>query len=599
MNNQIETIKERTDIVELVQEYIKLTPAGMGSFKALCPFHNEKSPSFIVSRDKQIWHCFGCGEGGDAFTWVQRIEGVDFPEALRILARKANVQLTYEKPEVNNEKTRLLDICEAAASYWHKLLTEDKAAQPVRDYVKMRGLKAETTTQWRIGWAPDAWDDILGYLKTKGYTEKEIFAAGLSAKKENSSQYYDRFRNRLIFPIGNGHGQVVGFTGRTMGDDKAKYINTPQTLIYNKSNILFGLDKARTAVRRLDYAILVEGNMDVIAVAQSGTANVAGISGTALTPEQIKIIRRYTNNVMISFDNDTAGQRAALRGLDLAWQSGLNVKIIVLKHGKDPDECIKKDPELWRASVKEAIGIIDFIFKVVLSALDLQRSDHKKKAAAELIPVLSRLPDPIERSHYIQKLADILAVQPELLEAKVREGNDKTQRPQKSDESSPKEMVDMVRRLGESMLAALIKKPALISLATDKVMPEELQQFPDLQEVYKQLIIKYNLDNSSDSNSKDSTIVSNLKKNLSSSAAAKLDELELLAEKDYSHLSEHELEHEFFLLVNRILLENHRRCLQDIEIRLRKAEAIGNIAEANKLMEDSNYHNQQINILSK
>ena len=307
MDNNIEKIKERVDIVDLISSYLKLQKAGV-NYKAKCPFHNEKTPSFSVSPERQVWHCFGCGKGGDQFTFVQEIEGADFPEALRILARRAGVELEHFDRSLQNEKTRLLEICELASTFFEKQLWHSNAGAKVLAYLKDRGVEESSVREFQLGYAPDSWDSLSAFLKSRGYGEQEIFNAGLSVKKETGG-YYDRFRSRITFPVLDINGQTVGFTGRDFDSGKkedreiklAKYVNTPQTLIYDKSRVIYGLDKAKTEIRKKDKCVVVEGNMDVILSRQAGAENVVASSGTALTEQHLKTIKRYTNNLALCF----------------------------------------------------------------------------------------------------------------------------------------------------------------------------------------------------------------------------------------------------------------------------------------------------------
>ncbi|OIO47142.1 MAG: DNA primase [Parcubacteria group bacterium CG1_02_37_51] len=588
MQDNTEAIKQRIDITDLVQEYIKLTPAGANNFKANCPFHNEKTPSFMVSKDKQIWHCFGCGEGGDIFSWVQKMEGVDFPEALRILAKKANVELQWQQPELSSAKTKLLDICKAASNYWHELLIKDEQAKFVRDYLEERQIQSETILIWQLGWARESWDDLLNYLKEQGFKEQDIFDAGLIIKSEKKNSYYDRFRNRLTFPITNHHGQVVGFTARTMANEEAKYINTPQTVIYNKSNILYGLEKAKSAIRKQNYTILVEGNMDVITVWQVGTQNVVGVSGTALTLEQVSLLKRYSPNVMIAFDSDSAGQKASLRGLDIAWQEGLNVKIIKLKAGKDPDECIKQDKQLWLQSIKEAVNIIDYYFEMTIADLDLQRSDHKKKAAVSLLPVIARLPDAIDRIHYLQKLADLINISVNVLEDKInslkkQEGTIV----QTEEKSAPMIKRDPLELLTRRIIAILLWQPSKISLVIDRLLPEELSG-ESYQTIYKELVIHYNKgawqgQEAAQARQTAEALFIDKKEILD-----KVNTLSLLAVKDFQENTDHELDYEIDLLITRLKEENKKNIRQKISDELSQADARGDRQKVDELLERLN-----------
>ena len=593
MLNQTEEIKARVDLIDVIQEYIKLTPAGVNNFKALCPFHNEKTPSMMVSKDKQIWHCFGCGEGGDVFTWLQKMEGMDFPEALRVLAKKANIKLEFHQPELSNRKTKLLDINKQAVEYWHNLLLKDKDAESVRQYLNGRDLKQETILEWQLGWSKDSWDDLLKHLQSLGYNEKDISDAGLVSQSQKDNKYYDRFRNRLIFPITNHHGQPVGCTARTMAGEDAKYINTPQTQVYNKSYILFGLDKAKSYIKRQDYTILVEGNMDVIAVSQAGTKNVVGVSGTALTLEQINLLKRYSNNVMIAFDADQAGQRAALRGLDLAWQEGLNVKVITLKTGKDPDECIKKDKQLWLDSIKGAVNIIDYYFDITLQGLDLTRADHKKKAATVLLPIIAKLPDAIDRTHYIQKLASFIAVDDKILEDKINSlisGKKQASKPQKA--APVIKQLDTVQMLTERILALLLSDMKLLEVVEQRLMPEDFHN-EVAGEIYKELAIQYN----KGAWQTDGFDINNSFKT-EPDLVEQVNVLILLAGSEFGELTELEKTRELEQLVDRFKVEGLRVKGAKLDENIQQAEAAGQDEKLNKLLEEKDKLNHDISRLS-
>ena len=592
MLNQTEEIKARIDLVEVIQEYIKLTPAGVNNFKALCPFHNEKTPSMMISKDKQIWHCFGCGEGGDVFTWLQKMEGMDFPEALRILAKKANIKLDFHQPEMSTKKTKLLDIVKQAIDYWHNLLLKEDQARSVRQYLEGRGLKQETILEWKLGWSKDSWDDLFKHLKSLGYDDKDIADAGLTSKSQKDNKYYDRFRNRLIFPITNHHGQPVGCTARTMAGEDAKYINTPQTQIYNKSYILFGLDKAKPFIKRQDYTILVEGNMDVIAVSQAGTKNVVGVSGTALTLEQVNLLKRYSKNVMIAFDADQAGQRAALRGLDLAWQEGLNVKVITLKAGKDPDECIKKDKQLWLDSIKDAVNIIDYYFEITMRGLDLTRADHKKKAAATLLPIIAKLPDAIDRTHYIQKLASFIAVDDKILEDKINSLKSGIKKVVKEEKAAPViKQLDTVQMLTDRILALLLSDIKLLESVEQRLMPEDFHN-DVASKIYKELVIQYNK-----GTFKEDTLDTNTIFKTEPDLMTQSNVLILLAGSEFSELTDLAKNRELEQLVDRFKVEGLRVKAIKLDEAIQRAEATADDDKVNKLIKEKDKLNHDIHHL--
>jgi len=423
MANDVEEIKSKLDIVELISEYVQLKASGV-NFKGLCPFHNEKTPSFLVSPERQIWHCFGCGKGGDIFGFIQEIEGVDFPEALRILAEKAGVQIkSYDSHNIS-QRTKLLDISSLSAKFYHKILLDSPLAESARKYLQKRGIKKEIITEFQLGFSPDKWDTLLKFLLKRGYKEQEIESAGLIIKKQQGSGYYDRFRNRLMFPICNTHGQVVGFTARVLPSKEkarnekeekaAKYINTPETEIYNKRQILYGLDKAKLEAKLQNYFILVEGNMDVLSCHQANNKNTVCTSGTALTIEQVKLLKRYTPNIFLAFDIDAAGQTATKRGVDILLNQGLNVKIIDLKDYKDPDEFIQKNHKEWAIVSKTPMPIMEYYFSSAFNKYrknkELLTVEAKKEITKSFLPVIAKLGDSVEQGLWTRRLADELSV---------------------------------------------------------------------------------------------------------------------------------------------------------------------------------------------
>lgn len=427
LDSPVDEIKSRLDLIDIISEYFPMKQAG-ANYKALCPFHKEKSPSFMASKEKQIWHCFGCGEGGDLFGFVMKMEGLEFPDALKLLAAKAGVKLKRQDPQLQSKKNALYDICDLSARFFHELLLKHPKAQIARDYIKKRGLKVDTVAGWQIGYSPDSWDVLLNFLKQKGFSESDIFAAGMAVKKEGDGQtaqqgmglarYYDRFRNRLMFPIKDVHGNVVGFTARVLDetrDKMGKYINTPQTAIYDKGRLLYGLDKAKTQIRKQNLAVLVEGNMDCISSHEAGVSNVVASSGTALTLDQVALLKRFSENIALAFDADLAGENASLRGIEIALQQGLNIKVITIPEGKDPDDCIRNNPQDWIEAIKNAVSIMDYYFARTLNGLDMTKAENKKGAAKFLLSRISRLPDRIEQAHYLQKLSSAINVSESVL----------------------------------------------------------------------------------------------------------------------------------------------------------------------------------------
>ena len=324
MPNDVDQIKSRLDVVDVIGEYVSLKQSGQ-NWKGLCPFHGEKTPSFMVHREKQIWHCFGCGLGGDIFEFIEKFENVDFPEALEILARKAGVELSREvQPGASNKRTRLFQLLSEAVNFYQEQLKSDPGSS-ARQYLASRGVTAESISSFALGYAPAEWDKLANYLRNKGFSLEELIAAGVALKSERGPGIYDRFRDRLLFPIFDVQDRPVGFGGRTLdpGAREAKYINSSQGPVYNKSTILYNLNLAKEHIRSAGYALLVEGYMDVVGCVQAGIKNVVATSGTALTQEQVKLLKRYCNEIRLCFDADLAGQSASERGIDLALAAEL------------------------------------------------------------------------------------------------------------------------------------------------------------------------------------------------------------------------------------------------------------------------------------
>ncbi len=422
-SSSIDEIKSRLDIVEVIGSYIKLQKAG-ANYRALCPFHSEKKPSFFVSPARQIWHCFGsCGTGGDIFKFIMQIEGVEFGDALRILAQKAGVELKREKPELRTQRQKLYEICELATRFFEKQLQESSSGKEAKKYLLNRGISQDSIERWRLGYAPDKWQGLIDFLVSKKYKKEDIEKAGLALKGEKGS-FYDRFRGRIIFPVFDLNSQVVGFGGRVFKEkDKeeiAKYLNIPNTFLYDKSRILYGLDKSKVEIRKKNSCVLVEGYTDVIMAHQAGTENVVSTSGTALTPHQLNILKRYTENLILGFDMDLAGDSATKRGIDLAQSFGFNIKVTRLPEGKDAADVILKNPKEWHKALQEPKSILDFYFQSAFSGKDPDTPEGKKEISGVLLPALKRIPNQIEKSHWVQKLANQLKVKEESIEEELK-----------------------------------------------------------------------------------------------------------------------------------------------------------------------------------
>lgn len=418
-------IKDKIDVVDLINEYVTLKPGGV-NHKGLCPFHQEKSPSFMVNRERQMWKCFGCGKHGDVFTFIEEIEGMEFVEALRYLADKAGVTLTNTRSDVQSSlKNRLKDVNAAAARFFHQVLKQMDVAKPAQEYLRKRGLSDNIIDDWQIGFVPDQWELLTSYLLKKGHSIDDLVASGLTIKREGADHssgrgFYDRFRGRIMFPIRDVHGAVVGFTGRILVETErsgGKYINTPQTPVYDKSRIIFGLDKAKQEIKAKDMVVMVEGQTDVIAAHQAGMTNVVATSGTALTEHQVTLLQRYTKHMRIAFDADAAGQAAAKRGIDIAMSKGMHLRVIQIPDGagEDPDSCIKKDPQVWFSAVENAVDIMQWYFARAFAGKDIASPRDKQTIADTVLPEIARIPYAVERDHWLRELAGRLQIDAQIL----------------------------------------------------------------------------------------------------------------------------------------------------------------------------------------
>jgi DNA primase len=482
----ITEVKQGLDIVELVSEYVTLQKAGR-NFKGLCPFHSEKHPSFFVFPEQQSWHCFGaCGTGGDIFSFIMKKEGVDFGPALRLLAQRVGVTLGPREAESKVEdekKERLFKINEAATEYYHHLLSSTKTGEAARSYLARRKVVPETIRDFRLGFSPDAWETLKNYLLGKGYPEEELVEAGLIIEKEEGGSY-DRFRNRLMFPICDIQGRVTGFGARVLDDSLPKYINSPQTSIFDKSSILYGIDKAKSAIRKKNLVVIVEGYMDVLTAHQHDWQNVVASMGTSLTEKQVESIRRLTNHITLALDADLAGEEATLRGEAILAYSNAEANVILLPPGKDPDEVIREEPALWQKLVEQAMPILDFAFQSVISKVDINKARDKSLAVQELLPTIYKTKDPQQKYHYLEKLARALKIKVADLEGALQKLKTVSKRSQLS---KPTEQSRLVRQLVSSpveeyCLALLLQYPELRSLAQE-LTPEHFE-YTENREVF-------------------------------------------------------------------------------------------------------------------
>ncbi len=484
MDSPIDEIKSRLDIVDLVSQYIKLRKTG-ANFNAVCPFHSEKSGSFFVSPARQTWKCFGCGKGGDMFTFIQEIEGVEFGDAMRILAAKAGVELkkqTRQAAEMKTERQRYYEVCELSVKFFEKQLEGSAAGKEAKNYLLERGLNEQSIAAWRIGYSPDSWQALHDFLASEGYTDAEIIGAGL-AGSGSGGRVYDRFRGRIMFPIFDFNSQAVGFGGRIFesknrppqtaveGMKEAKYLNTTNTLLYDKSRILYGLDRAKVAMRRLNACVLVEGYTDVIMSAQAGVENVAASSGTALTPQQLQMLKRFTDNIILGYDMDLAGDTANSRGIEMALGLGFNVSVARPPYeDKDPADVIAQNPDAWLKAVANPKTIMDFYFERAFAGQDAADPKGKRRIAELLLPHIKRVANTIEQSYWLQKLARDLCAREEDLRIELKKVRLNEYTPEVVKTAGAVRLKGRRERLEERVLVLLAKFPDESGLIDEAVL---------------------------------------------------------------------------------------------------------------------------------
>src|SRR5882724_600884 len=422
----IEQIRAASDIVDVVGSYLPLKRAG-ANFTALCPFHREKSPSFNVNPRLQIFKCFGCHKGGDVFAFVKEYESVDFPEAVRRLAERARIPLEFEKSAAGQEsrslKEKLLQIHEQITERWQGALTNEATGQIARDYLAKRGVSVEAVKLFRLGYAPEMWDDTVNWAKSKGHELSVVEKSGLILHKEESNNFYDRFRGRLIFPICDEQGRVIGFSGRILsGDEKnAKYVNSPETPIFTKSKVFFGLDKSKRALLEAEYAIICEGQLDFIACYMAGVQNIVAPQGTAFTADHARILKRYVEEVVLCFDSDDAGQNAAVRALDHLLASGLAVRVAVIPAPHDPDSFIKASGgAAFQELIAKAEGFFDYYLKRLCATNDLTTDKGRLAVLSDMAAAVHKTGNVVLVDKYAQKTALRLGVSPEAVRAEFK-----------------------------------------------------------------------------------------------------------------------------------------------------------------------------------
>lgn len=620
--NDKEDVKQKLDIVEVIREYIPVKAVG-ANFQAICPFHNEKTPSFVISPEKQIWHCFGCDRGGDVFSFVMEKEGIGFREALKMLAEKAGVVLQDNNFQDNSKLGRLREIMELSGKYYAHIL-KTPAGVKALEYLHQRGLKDETIQDWQLGYSPDSWTSLYDFLRTrpkegKKFSEEEIAGTGMIIKKDkvvNGRQYYDRFRGRIMFPIHSTSNNLIAFTARISPEKEktekmGKYINSPQTEVYDKSRVVFGLNKAKSEIRQQDLAIVVEGQMDVISCFNHDIENVVATSGTALSSYQLSLIKRFTNNLALSFDMDEAGQNAADRGIKEALNLGMNVKVITISGGKDPDEILKTNPDEFKNNIQDAKPVMEYYYAKISSDIDLSSLENKAIVRDKMFDMISYISNKSDQGHWLKIISEnldfsetdireefIKFTQSNTVNKNYNRGGAATEQRragfEDKTEITKNKVLSREDMLMELFLALLLRFPTLIPYATDNLDASQLQ-IDQRSLVYKNLIIYYNKSASFDYKSYVND-AENDEKSLKI-----LEKLALLGEKEFYSYSLEEAKKDLITIILEIKRRRLHTEIRELEKQLLVFEKNGEDkqAEIEDLMREIKNKNDDLTKLSQ
>lgn len=567
----VEEIKERLSIDEVVGSYVQLKQAGR-NFKGLCPFHEEKTPSFMVSTEKGIYHCFGCGEGGDIFSFVEKMDGLDFRDTLQRLAQKANVELPQYQggnEKQKQHKQRLREALSAAAQYYHIQLGR---AREARDYVtNQRELVAETVKDFKVGYAPGGNQRIMQFLGKHGFTEQELLDAGLIKKRGGRMQ--DVFRQRIIIPFFDTSGSIIGFTGRVLDEGVPKYLNTPQTPLFDKSRFIFGLYQAKEHIRSSNEAVIVEGNLDVLRSHQAGVRNVVAISGTALTKQQIKQLSRFATTITLAFDADSAGAGATERALPLAQEAGVSLYIASLPPGTDPDDVIRRDSSEWQRIIDNKAYVMDWLLQLLPAVYDVNSAQGKKALTDRAASVLRRLQDPVEQEHYVKQVADMVGSAPATITKKLTSESKTSPRPSSSSASRRKEAPEHDE--AETVANALLSMAAVYPDTRTALSESTIERLPE----YMQAAATYLRD------SEETLDIDSLPKELQS-VANYVKILLLKGEEEYGSWAALDRQVEAFSLVHRLNELQTKRYKQHLSQQITAAEAAGDYDLRQKLLKE-------------
>lgn len=488
----VQDIKDRLSIEDVVSQYVQLKKVGR-SFKALCPFHQEKTPSFIVSPEKGLAYCFGCHKGGDVFRFIQEVEGVEFAEAIKILAEKTGLSpdlYVSHAPKMKKEQKEILyDIHEEATSFFESQLWETEEGKKVLDYLRKRGLVEETIRRFRLGFAPDGGEVLQTFLIKKGFHKKDLIFSGLVSVRETHAEHtYDRFRLRLVFPITDVNGRVIAFGGRALKKDaEPKYLNSPESTLYHKGRVLYGLSEAKKYIKESDSAVIVEGYMDALLSYQANVRNVAASSGTALTADQVKLIKKFTKHLIFSFDNDEAGFDASVRGYLVSMEQEMDVRIVTIPEGKDPADSVKADPKLFQEAVTKGKTFLQFYFDILLRKFSATTAEGVKGMLDQALPFIKKIQSPVVKDFYIRELALRLRVSESQLYDEMKRTSLSELHParQMSVSNSTKKF-----NIEDYFFALLLEFPAYVPDVSSELGEDDFEE--TYRDIYKWLLQQYN-----------------------------------------------------------------------------------------------------------
>jgi DNA primase len=470
----IDEVKQKIDIVEIIGQYVTLTKSGR-TFRAPCPFHSEKKPSFFVYPEQQTWHCFGaCNTGGDVFSFIMKKEGLEFGDALKLLAEKAGVVIPSKaKSEAEDTaRDKILQINQSAAQYFHNLLLNSPSADKARRYLEERGVNSKSIESFQLGYSLPGWEYLKSYLIERGFSENEILLAGLIVQKENTTHTHDRFRDHIMFPIMDEKDHVNGFGARVLDNSSPKYINSPQTRVFDKSGSLYGIHLAKTSIKHENLAVLVEGYMDVIIAHQYDYSNIIAPMGVAITERQINSLKKLTHSIALALDPDIAGEEAAMRCVGYENSLDTEVKVIRLPAGKDPDEVIKENKDQWKILVEQAIPVIEYTISIITAKLDMKTTAGKTEAANRILPIISGVKDPTRQYDYLRSLSLAIGIEEKKLESALS----RSKSDRKVKENIPQAIQKGTRSLRtnpreEYLLSLFIKYPELKEKSLE-ILPE-------------------------------------------------------------------------------------------------------------------------------